>query len=137
MSIALRVEWAKAGARADRWEEDVVVVDEEMRRVLQFCNWKAEWWLNQVPLRTGLPIPLAEGLKAYAEEQADLERRIHLAWTAKWACARELAQPIKAAVMGDESIDPALDDVQGVVVELELDIDEEHEGVAGDSDFEE
>jgi hypothetical protein len=35
--LALRVEWAKAKARAARWEEEVVLLDEEMRRVIQFC----------------------------------------------------------------------------------------------------
>ncbi|KIM71813.1 hypothetical protein PILCRDRAFT_24708, partial [Piloderma croceum F 1598] len=81
---ALRVEWAKAKVRADRWEEEVVLLDEEMRRVLEFCRWKVSWWAEQVPRREALPAPLAEGLKAYAAEQADMEHRISLSWTAKW-----------------------------------------------------
>jgi len=33
-------------AQADRWEEDVVLLDEEMRRVLKSCTWKADWWMK-------------------------------------------------------------------------------------------
>src|SRR5882762_2397788 len=34
--LALRVEWAKSQARADRWNEEVVLLDEEMRRVIEY-----------------------------------------------------------------------------------------------------
>ncbi|KAF8487958.1 hypothetical protein F5888DRAFT_1588436, partial [Russula emetica] len=67
---ALHVEWAKSMAQADRWEEDVVLLDEEMHCMLKFCEWKADWWVRQVPLRKDVTKPLAEGLKAYAAEQA-------------------------------------------------------------------
>ena len=30
-SAALRVEWVKAKAHVDRWEEEVILLDEEMR----------------------------------------------------------------------------------------------------------
>ena len=68
------MEWAKAMAQADRWEEDVVLLDEEMCRVLDFCKWKADWWTKQVLLRRVLDAPLIEGLHAYTAEQADMER---------------------------------------------------------------
>jgi len=38
LSIALHVEWAKAKARANRWEEEVVLLNEEMCRTLEFCS---------------------------------------------------------------------------------------------------
>jgi hypothetical protein len=41
--------------------------------MLQFCDWKARWWMEQLPRREGLSGPLAEGLSAYAHEQADFE----------------------------------------------------------------
>jgi hypothetical protein len=130
---ALRVEWAKAMARADRWEEDVVLLDEEMRRILVFCYWKAAWWMEQVPLREGVSGPLAEGLRAYAEEQADMERRIHSVWEVKWAGARSLAQPIIQAFWGEIPTEPT----EQVVGPIELDIEDDREGNADDSDFEE
>ncbi|KAJ7247677.1 hypothetical protein B0H12DRAFT_1235229 [Mycena haematopus] len=43
----LRVEWSKTKARRDRWEEEVMILREEMRRVLRM-------------------LPVAAGLKAYA-----------------------------------------------------------------------
>ena len=70
----MRGEWAKAMAWADRWEEDIILLNEEMRRVLKFCTWKADWWTKQVLLRQGLDAPLAEGLHAYAAGQADMEQ---------------------------------------------------------------
>ncbi|PPQ76759.1 hypothetical protein CVT24_012280 [Panaeolus cyanescens] len=67
----LRVEWAKSRARAERATEEVQLLREEMRRVLEFLEWKASWWKNQAEARvlTG-DKPLAEGLKAYAIRQS-------------------------------------------------------------------
>ena len=101
-TLALGAEWAKAKARADRWEEDVILLDEEMRRVLQFCIWKASWWKEQASLRKDLPKPLAEGLSAYAAEQVDMEQKIHTAWTEKWASARQLAQPLLLGIVASK-----------------------------------
>jgi hypothetical protein len=72
MILALRVEWAKAKARAARWEEEVILLDEEMRRILEFCDWKARWWRDQRSLRTPDTTDsiLSEGLQAFAEQQA-------------------------------------------------------------------
>lgn len=72
----------------------MILLDEEMRRVLEFCVWKASWWKGKDSLRKDLPGPLAEGLSGYAAEQADIEERIRTAWTTKWASARQLAQPL-------------------------------------------
>lgn len=41
---SLQVEWAKAQARKQRWEEEVLLIHEEMRRVVMFYEWKAHWW---------------------------------------------------------------------------------------------
>jgi hypothetical protein len=131
---ALRVEWAKARARADRWEEDMALLDEEMCHVLVFCGWKVLWWAEQPPHREGLPAPLAEGLQAYAAEQADMERHISLSWTAKWAVAHELARPIVWAVFGEEPTTPARQP-RGSTDIIELDLNEEDDN-ADNSDFE-
>ncbi|EIW81617.1 hypothetical protein CONPUDRAFT_73294 [Coniophora puteana RWD-64-598 SS2] len=40
----LRVEWLKARARAQRWEEEVDLLKEEMRRVRAFLEHRAQWW---------------------------------------------------------------------------------------------
>lgn len=131
------MEWAKAKACADRWEEEVILLDEEMRRVLEFCMWKAGWWLDQAPRREDVSESLVDGLRAYAQEQADQERRICSTWRTKWASARHLAKPILDAFWGVDPAIPMQEVVEGPVM-IDLDIDEGEEGDnAGDSDFEE
>jgi hypothetical protein len=132
-ATALRVEWAKSMAQANQWEEDVVLLNKEMCRMLKFCEWKADWWVRQVPLRKDVTKPLAEGLKAYTAEQADMEWWIHKAWLIKWCHAQELAQPIIMAIMGEASL-PIKDMEAG---SMEFEIEEKHGGIEGDSDFEE
>ena len=41
---AMRIEWCKARARANRWTEEVDLLKEEMRRTEQFLEWHANWW---------------------------------------------------------------------------------------------
>ncbi|KAJ7026189.1 hypothetical protein C8F04DRAFT_1212668 [Mycena alexandri] len=69
-SMALRIEWAKTRARSLRWTEEVDLLEEEMRRVLQFLTWRAGWWEEQIG-RRGLPEgSQREGETAYAARQA-------------------------------------------------------------------
>ncbi|KAF7300835.1 hypothetical protein MKEN_01309400 [Mycena kentingensis (nom. inval.)] len=44
MDEALRIEWARTRARALRWNEELDLLEEEMRRILAFFSWRAEWW---------------------------------------------------------------------------------------------
>lgn len=69
---SLRAEWAKMLARRDRWEEEYLLVQEEMRRVIVYLKWKAEWWKEQGSRRVSDDAGLVEGLLAYAERQAGL-----------------------------------------------------------------
>ncbi|KAJ7800943.1 hypothetical protein B0H14DRAFT_2386836, partial [Mycena olivaceomarginata] len=108
----IRVEWTKARARADRWKEELVLLEEEMCCVLEFCRWKAKWWENRRAARTGVPGPLAEGLWAYATEQAVREREWAAQWEGKWAAVRARA----AVALTDELVDVT----QAVSVEVEL-----------------
>jgi hypothetical protein len=43
-NIALHSEWAKAWARMRRWSEEVLLIKEEMRHVLQYHEHQAIWW---------------------------------------------------------------------------------------------
>lgn len=68
-----------------------------MRCVLVFCLRKREWWREQRYLRdlsADGDTTLAEGLHAYAAEQATLEQRIHQEWSELWRATRRVAQPI-------------------------------------------
>jgi hypothetical protein len=93
---ALHVEWAKAKACAEHWEEDVVLLDEEMRHILQYCDWKVRWWRDQQPLRTldATDNILSEGLKAFSEQQAAQELDIAWDWEGKWRAVRACTQLI-------------------------------------------
>ncbi|KAG2108875.1 hypothetical protein DEU56DRAFT_874521 [Suillus clintonianus] len=72
----VRIEWCKSRARALRWSEEVELLREEMRRVLQFFAWQAAWWEDQGKRRVGECAAHAEGLYAYAVRQANLRRRM-------------------------------------------------------------
>ena len=47
----LRSEWAKSRAQAARATEEVLLLREEMRRVLDFLGWKADWWTTRMDWR--------------------------------------------------------------------------------------
>jgi len=38
------VEWAKVRARMSRWQEELLLVQEEMRWVIAYHEWRAGWW---------------------------------------------------------------------------------------------
>ncbi|KAG6848447.1 hypothetical protein H0H93_016880 [Arthromyces matolae] len=76
----LRSEWAKSRARCNRATEEVSLLREEMRRSLQFLQWKGSWWRKRTTLRKVEEKELAEGLKAYALEQASLQENLVLSF---------------------------------------------------------
>lgn len=84
LSSALRIEWCKARARANRWTEEVQLLLEEMRRVRAFLSWHAAWWDEQAGRRTGLPDAETEGIKGYAKRQASLRRNLQIAFDDMW-----------------------------------------------------
>ena len=46
------------------------MLQEEMRRVLAYFDWKADWWRNQGGQRTNIDDPaISSGIKAYAEKR--------------------------------------------------------------------
>ncbi|KAF9470236.1 hypothetical protein BDN70DRAFT_821595, partial [Pholiota conissans] len=47
-----------------------LLLKEEMRRVLAFLEWKAKWWRSRGIGKDGLAQDLAEGILAYARDQA-------------------------------------------------------------------
>ncbi|KAF8880833.1 hypothetical protein BD779DRAFT_1758571, partial [Infundibulicybe gibba] len=73
MQEALRIEWCKARARAHRWQEECILLREEMRRVESFFEWQADG-----------------GRRAYALGQAALRKTMSARCTAAWQEAREL-----------------------------------------------
>lgn len=72
----LRVEWCKARARAFRWSEEVLLLLEEMRRVVAYHTWHARWWDDLSYVREDLSAPCEEGYAAYAFRQASIRRAL-------------------------------------------------------------
>ncbi|KDQ25249.1 hypothetical protein PLEOSDRAFT_1045089, partial [Pleurotus ostreatus PC15] len=73
MSEALRIEWCKSRARAQRWQEECILLKEEMQRIIRFHIWEAETWTARAREAT------SPGACAYAWRQN--AARLHLAST--------------------------------------------------------
>lgn len=69
----LRAEWARSRARVRRATEEVTLLREEMRRVLEFLKWKAKWWDARAVARSVNSLTLREGIESYAVKQARLQ----------------------------------------------------------------
>ncbi|TDL14293.1 hypothetical protein BD410DRAFT_846162 [Rickenella mellea] len=92
----MRVEWVKSKARAERWDEEVTLVAEEMRCTLAFFEWRARWWEGQVyrrildvgdttPLqRRSVTLDILSGLRAYALKQAAIQRNLARHFATLW-----------------------------------------------------
>ncbi|KAK7022232.1 CxC2 domain-containing protein [Favolaschia claudopus] len=95
---SLRVEWAKTRARAHRWREEVDLLEEEMRRILVFLDWKAGWWRGLQGRDDITEAGLKEGLAAYMERQACIQEAMKRRFESDWA---DVAQWIS---MGREGV---------------------------------
>lgn len=91
---SVRVEWTKAKARVERWEEEILLLSEEMRRVLRFLEWKSAWWEEQQEIRPDAPPLLKRGLSAYASKQSAIYSRLASVFADQWIIRlRKLHQP--------------------------------------------
>jgi hypothetical protein len=82
--LALRIEWCRSRARAMRWTEEVLLLREEMRRVLAFLQWHAEWWEERQNVLQGLEMEHEEGVVAYARKQAQIRWSIRTTFKNMW-----------------------------------------------------
>jgi hypothetical protein len=80
----VRVEWARAKARKTRWVEEVMILEEEMRRTLRYLEWQAIWWEVRVDSRPGATVQVRAGVRVYALKQAALYRRLAKHFKAEW-----------------------------------------------------
>ena len=85
-----------------RAEEEVLFVREEMRRMLEFLNWKACWWEERGKLRTPSDKDCLEGLQAYSMEQAALHQQLHTSFKAIWRQPLEDAEDEEGEVVDGE-----------------------------------
>ena len=112
-----------------------MLLDEEMRRVLVFCEWKNAWWKDQVTQRPAVSPEVDEGLLAYAQEQAAMEMALSVSFARKWSAVCTRARPLINKLMGIEPVnaDVTMED-SGVI---EFFIGEENDEEGGGSDYEE
>jgi len=97
----LRSEWAKSRARAERCREEVLLLKEEMRRAVAFLDWKTKWWLDRRLTRNNVSKELAEGLAAYAEGQAELQKELRDHFCMLWKMP--LVDNVATSASGEES----------------------------------
>ncbi|KAJ7683938.1 hypothetical protein B0H14DRAFT_2422270, partial [Mycena olivaceomarginata] len=117
---ALRIDWAKTRAKAMRYAEEVDLLEEEMRRVLQFFEWRADWWRSQVGLRAGGQSgALREGHAAYAYKQAGYMDGLRARFSDEWSSVAKLLEVARrsyagmaAAVEEEDGEEPSTSDSQ-------------------------
>ena len=80
----MRVEWAKARARKLRWNEEYQLIQEEMRRVLAYLEYKAVEWEERAILRKDGDPSVLHGVSAYAHKQAHIARQMAMRCAADW-----------------------------------------------------
>jgi hypothetical protein len=68
-----------------RWSEEVELLREEMRRVIQFFHWQVDWWEKQQYLRSDKVPEVLEGLAAYAAKQVSIRRAFGVHFRKLWA----------------------------------------------------
>ena len=81
----VRVEWTTAYARLTRWTEEVELLQEEMRRVVAFLEWRSNLWLARADGRgENLTFDVQSGLSAYAQKQAAVHHDLAVSFTKFW-----------------------------------------------------
>ena len=88
IAISIRAHWARCQARAERYEEEVSLTLEEMRRTLEFFKWKSRWWLELQEKRATSAKPpdpqVQHGLRAYAHRQASTYSSLAQTYANHW-----------------------------------------------------
>lgn len=85
---ALQVEWCKAKARKTRWEEEVQLLREEMKRVARYLEWEVETWQTraaEAAERTDITAEQCSGLRGYAFAQAARCRDLRTYFVGEWS----------------------------------------------------
>ncbi|KAJ8694301.1 hypothetical protein PTI98_009225 [Pleurotus ostreatus] len=75
---AIRIEWCKSRARAHRWQEECILLQEEMRRVTAFHEWQAGIWEARAITAA------TEGARAYAWRQMDSRVKLRKTCVDAW-----------------------------------------------------
>lgn len=107
----LCVEWAKAWARVRCWSEEVLLLEEEQRRVPISLQHRAVIWRQRQGERTVNDAALAEGIRAYAEGQAQilegLANRCEQAWKGELGEGGASGEGLRREREDDEAVEAA------------------------------
>ncbi|KAJ8701131.1 hypothetical protein PTI98_002092 [Pleurotus ostreatus] len=98
MNEALRIEWCKARARAQRWQEECMLLTEEMRRVVQFHTWQAKVWEDRATASTN------EGARAYAWRQESTRQTLISMCQTTWRHVDRYMRTGEGAVVPGEAL---------------------------------
>ncbi|KAF9470387.1 hypothetical protein BDN70DRAFT_909531 [Pholiota conissans] len=99
----LRSEWARSRARATRGMEEVMLLKEEMRRVLSFLEWKARWWRDRQSVQSVAAKDLQDGLASYARRQAAVQDALAARFRSLWKAP--LSSSVEAQNEGANTVD--------------------------------
>ena len=130
----MQIEWAKARARMMRWKEELLIIQEEMRRVIAYHGWRAAWWRDRGVSRSQADATVLSGLSGYANKQASIYTRMAercaLYWlphlkekglTPEWASEYNSQLTVQA----DDSEDEGDNDGEEDIEHQKMDIDDE------------
>jgi hypothetical protein len=103
-----------------------------MRRSLQFCDWRAEWWeslqssrqCTNVSTKVAFPTALCEALRAYALEHVLTERRRANRWKGNWEALRKRAAEVLEAKLGKVERAMQLDELSVTLPDITEDLPE-------------
>ena len=120
------IEWVKTQAQMMRWQEEYLLIQEEMQWTLAWFEWKAGWWETQAMLREVGDPGILTGVSAYAYKQADLTHQMATRCTQQWlpVLKKHGIDPEWASKYGAKDTRPAREQEQG-----DKEVIEDDEGV--------
>ncbi|TFK60900.1 hypothetical protein BDN72DRAFT_778834, partial [Pluteus cervinus] len=86
----LRIEWCKSRARAKRWQEEVLLLQEEMKRVLMFFETEVQVWRSRAEYQKGTDD--GDGRHAYACQQSALREGLKAHFQELWKGVDEMVR---------------------------------------------
>ncbi|KAJ7896572.1 hypothetical protein B0H13DRAFT_1885077 [Mycena leptocephala] len=100
---SMRIEWSRALVRKTRWEEEVMLVREEMRRVLRYLAWQGQWWEERKTSRgEELSDGVRAGLAAYAACQSAFCLKLAQFFKSQWSLSIGEAAKLSTTTLNDE-----------------------------------
>jgi len=75
-----------------------------MRHVLAFLEWKSNWWLDHRNSRVDVSGDHNEGLRAYAQTQADLQQALREHFCAIWKAPLTESNQMDSNAIGEQDM---------------------------------